>query len=442
MAEVKVMFSKMTEEKFTTITPDIGTFYLVEKKNNSHDLYLGTEKLNNINDIIKSIDALSAAGGVIDDIKKTLDVIQGDENTDDSIKSQIKTAIDNLSSVAKDGKAEYVTVADEAENFTGKEVDGVIIKNLEDILAELVTKINTAQNSGKLVIDAVNGEDGSNIAKSITFYQGEKTEENKIYTLNILADMFGVGGEVITITEDTIDIPEGLEVGKTYIKINIGSGGEPFYIPADKLIEYVKGSNGTDTTVVVDKNSHVVTVTINDGAIVNKMIADGTIAKTKLTQTVQGILDKADTAVQKVSEGEVDGAIDVDGTSVPVHGLAAVATSGKATDIQYKAATEADEENNIPATPEITVEQALNKLEEAIGQGGDISTQISNAIADLALGTASKRNEEDFDASGAADAVLGTENDTADKATVYGVKAAVEAVVEAVASGLVWNEVE
>ncbi|MDE5830585.1 MAG: hypothetical protein K2H53_02680, partial [Clostridia bacterium] len=124
--------------------------------------------------------------------------------------------------------------------------------------------------------------------------------------------------------------------------------------------------------------------------------------------------------------------------SVSVHGLAAVATSGKATDIQYKAATEANEEAGTSATPEITVAQALAKIEEAIGQGGDIATQISNAITDLALGTASKKNEEDFDASGAAAAVLGTESDTADKATVYGVKAAVEAV----ASGLVWNEVE
>lgn len=438
MAEVKVMFSKMKESKFTTIVPDVGTFYWVEKEGSAHDLYLGTQKLNNIDDIAKAIDALSAAGGAIDDIKKTLNIIQGDESIDNSIKKQLKTAIDNLSQVAKDGKAESVTVADVAENFTGTEVDGITNKNLEVILAELVTKINAAQNSGKLVIDAINGEDGSNIAKSITFYQGEKTEENKIYTLNIPADMFGIGGEVITIANDATDIPEGLETGKTYIKVNIGAGGEPFYIPVDKLIEYVKGSVGTDTTVEVNETTHVVTVTINDGAIVNKMIADGTIAKTKLAQAVQDTLDKADSAVQTVSEGTVAGAIDVDGTSVSVHGLSTVATSGKAADIQYKAAVEADTENGTPATPEITVAQALAKLEEAMGEGGDIATQISNAITDLALGTASKKNEEDFDVSGAANAVLGTENDTADKATVYGVKAAVEAV----ASGLVWNEVE
>lgn len=438
MAKVNVSFSKMTEVKFKTIVPDAGTFYWVTKEGGANDLYLGTQKLNNIDDITKAIDALSAAGGAIDDIKKALETIQGDENTEGSIKKAVKTAIDGLSQVAKDGKAESITVADSAENFKGTEVEGVTVKNLEVVLAELVTKINTVQTAGKLVIDAVNGEDGSNIAKSITFYQGEKTEENKIYTLNIPADMFGVGGDVVTITDDMTDIPEGLEVGKTYIKVNIGAGGEPFYIPVDKLIEYVKGSVGETTTVVVDETTHVVTVTINDGAIVNKMIADGTIAKTKLAQAVQDSLDKADSAVQSVSEGTVAGAVDVDGTSVPVHGLATVATSGKATDIQYKAATEADEENGVTAKPEITVAQALAKIEEALGEGGDVATQISNAITELALGSASKKNVEDFDTNGAAEAVLGTESDTADKATVYGVKAAVNAV----ASNLVWNEIE
>lgn len=438
MAKVNVSFSKMTEVKFKTIVPDAGTFYWVTKEGGANDLYLGTQKLNNIDDITKAIDALSAAGGAIDDIKKALETIQGDENTEGSIKKAVKTAIDGLSQVAKDGKAESITVADSAENFKGTEVEGVTVKNLEVVLAELVTKINTVQTAGKLVIDAVNGEDGSNIAKSITFYQGEKTEENKIYTLNIPADMFGVGGDVVTITDDMTDIPEGLEVGKTYIKVNIGAGGEPFYIPVDKLIEYVKGSVGETTTVVVDETTHVVTVTINDGAIVNKMIADGTIAKTKLAQAVQDSLDKADSAVQSVSEGTVAGAVDVDGTSVPIHGLATVATSGKATDIQYKAATEADEENGVTAKPEITVAQALAKIEEALGEGGDVATQISNAITELALGSASKKNVEDFDANGAAEAVLGTESDTADKATVYGVKAAVDAV----ASNLVWNEIE
>lgn len=125
MAEVKVMFLKMTETNFKTITPDAGTFYWVTKDGNVHDLYLGTQKLNNADDITKAIESLSASGGAIDNIKETLNTIQGDENTDSSIKNQIKTAIDNLSQVAKDGKAESITVTDDAENFSGTDVDGI-----------------------------------------------------------------------------------------------------------------------------------------------------------------------------------------------------------------------------------------------------------------------------------------------------------------------------
>lgn len=433
MAEVKVMFSKMTETKFKTIVPDAGTFYWVAKEGGKQDLYLGTQKLNNIDDVKEAIDALSAAGGAIDDIKKALETIQGDANTEGSIKEIVKTAIDGLSQVAKDGKAESITVADDAENFAG-----VTDKNLEVILAELVQKIKDVQKAGKLIVVDEKGTGDSDASKVVTFYQGEQTEENKIYTLNILGGMFDVSGDVITIDKDATDIPEGLEAGKTYIELFIGTGSKPVYIPANELVQYVKGSVNADTTVTVDENTHALSVTINENAIINKMIADGVIAKTKLAQAVQDTLDKADSAVQEVTEGEIAGAIDVDGVSVPVHGLSNVATSGKAADIQYKAATEANEETGTSATPEITVEQALAKIEEALGQGGSVATQISNAITELALGTASKKNEEDFDVSGAADAVLGTEDDTADKVTVYGVKAAVEAV----ASGLVWNEVE
>lgn len=433
-----VNFQKMTEVKFKTITPDAGSFYWVTREGGKQDLYFGTQRLNNIEDIKDAIDALSAAGGAIDDIKDTLDTILGDENTEGSIKEEIKKAIDELADIAKDGKAESVKVKDDAENFTGVDKDGVIDKNLEVILAEIVQKIKNAQNAGKLIIVDENSDDSSDVSKIVTFYQGEQTEENKIYTLNILGGMFDVTGDVITIEPDAEDIPDGLEAGKTYIKLVIGAGSEPVYISADELVSNLTGGKNDQTTVDVNNTTNEITVTINENAIINSMIKDGTIAKTKLAQSVQDTLDKADSAIQSVTEGEVDGAINVDGKSVNVHGLADVATSGSAADIVYKPATEADDESNIPAKPEITVADALAKIEEALGQGGDIAQQISKAISDLNLGTASQKDVEDFDIAGAANEVLGTEEDTSDKTTVYGVRAAINEIQ----TSLVWNEIE
>lgn len=433
--KISVSFTKMTETKFKTILPDAGTFYWVAKEGNKFDVYMGTHKMNNIDDITVAIESLSATGGEIDNIKKSIGTIKGDENTEGSIKNIVKGSFDNLAQVAKDGKAASVSIADNEENFSD-----VTDKNLEVIISELVKKVKNAQNANKLIIVDENSDDSSNVSKIVTFYQGEQTEENKIYTLNIIGGMFDVTGDVITIDKDAESgtIPDGLEAGKTYIKLVIGAGNDPVYIPADELVKTLVGGKNNETTVDVNTITNEITVTINDSAIVNKMISDGSISKSKLTQSIQDMLDKADSSVQEVSEGSVDGAVNVDGNSVHVHGLAHVATSGKASDIQYKAATEANEENGIPAKPEISVEQAIAKIEEAIGQGGSVAEQISNAITELTLGTASKKNVEDFDENGSASAVLGTENDTADKATVYGVKAAVESVQ----CKLVWNEIE
>ena len=364
-----VSFSKMTEEKFKTITPNGGTFYRVTTPD-GQDIYLGDQKLNNLSDITAAIKNLTINGGAIKDITDALDMLKEDETTEGSIAYMIKQAIDSLAQVAKDGNAESITVKDDAENFegvtSGEGDSAKTEKTVENVLAELALKINSAQNAGKLSIDVENGADGSNIAKTIIFYQGDKSvSENKVGELNLPADMFGVGGEVITIAEDTAasDVPKGTEKGKTYIKINIGAGGEPFYIPADKLIEYVKGSVGIETTVVVDEATHVVTVTINDGAIINKMIADGTIAKTKLAQSVQKSLTAADNAVQEIAEGTEAGTISVKkgvgGTpvNVKVHGLSKVATTGSAADIEYTAEGE-------DGTPAKTVFDALTAIED------------------------------------------------------------------------------
>lgn len=364
-----VLFSKMTEEKFKTITPNGGTFYRVTTPS-GQDIYLGDQKLNNLSDITAAIKNLTINGGAIKDIMDALETLQKDETTEGSIAYMIKEAIDSLAQVAKDGKAESVSVEDAAENFdgvtTGEGENAKTVKNVENILAELASKINTAQNAGKLSIDVENGADGSNIAKTIIFYQGDKSvADNKVGELNLPSDMFGVGGEVITIPEDAADtdIPDGTEKGKTYIKINIGAGGEPFYIPVDSLIRYVKGSAGDVITVAVDDITNVITATINDGSIVNKMIADSTIAKTKFAQSVQESLTAADSAVQTVSEGTTAGTISVqngvNGTAVdvPVHGLSKVATSGNANDIIYK-------EEGEDGSPAVSVGEALAAIDE------------------------------------------------------------------------------
>ena len=80
----------------------------------------------------------------------------------------------------------------------------------------------------------------------------------------------------------------------------------------------------------------------------------------KLSDEVQTSLGKADSAVQSITEGTKAGTIAVDGTDVPVHGLAKVATSGKAENVSV--ATIAD----LDAIAALGADQHVDDVQEAL----------------------------------------------------------------------------
>ena len=110
---------------------------------------------------------------------------------------------------------------------------------------------------------------------------------------------------------------------------------------------------------------------IAPNGITNGMIRDGEIAKAKLASTVQDSLDAADSALQSddITEGTTKGAISVNGNAVEVHGLANVATTGAAADLQ----TDAD--HRLVTDSEKT---AWNNKQDAIT---DLANIRSNATA-------------------------------------------------------------
>lgn len=92
-------------------------------------------------------------------------------------------------------------------------------------------------------------------AKAYTFKQKGET----VATINIPKDMVVKSGSVVT-------DPEGQAKG-TYIEFVLANANEDkLYINVSDLIEYVTGGTSDMITVTVDDN-HVVTATINDGAI-------------------------------------------------------------------------------------------------------------------------------------------------------------------------------
>lgn len=110
-------------------------------------------------------------------------------------------------------------------------------------------------------------------------------------------------------------LPTGVTEPGTYIVLTLANAtSDKLYIPASGLIEYVTGGSGKDDAIQINvtADTHKVTATVKEGSL----------TKTMLSTEVQGLLNKADTAVQTIESGSTNGTISVDGTDVAVKGLA------------------------------------------------------------------------------------------------------------------------
>ena len=130
-------------------------------------------------------------------------------------------------------------------------------------------------------------------------------------TIDIPKDLVVVSGSVVELKAGAL--PAGVTEPGTYIEL-ILSGGEPIYIPVGSLIEYVTGGSDENDAIQinVDSNTHKVSASVKAGSL----------TKTMLASDVQTSLGKADSSVQSVATGSANGNISVDGTDVPVKGLA------------------------------------------------------------------------------------------------------------------------
>lgn len=110
-------------------------------------------------------------------------------------------------------------------------------------------------------------------------------------------------------------LPAGVAEPGTYIVLTLANAtSDKLYIPASGLIEYVTGGSSKDDAIQINvtADTHKVTATVKEGSL----------TKTMLSTEVQGLLDKANTAVQAITTGSTNGTISVDGKDVEVKGLA------------------------------------------------------------------------------------------------------------------------
>ena len=98
MANVVISFKKMSKVKFDSIvSKDNYTFYHVTD-NDTTNLYLGNQKLNNAADLQAAIDGLTADDIAYESgsVKDILDTLLGEVGTEGSIAKMINDAIAGL----------------------------------------------------------------------------------------------------------------------------------------------------------------------------------------------------------------------------------------------------------------------------------------------------------------------------------------------------------
>lgn len=131
--------------------------------------------------------------------------------------------------------------------------------------------------------------------------------------IDIPKDMVVESGTVETFIAG--HLPTGVTEPGTYIVLTLANAtSDKLYIPASGLIEYVTGGSGKDDAIQINvtADTHKVTATVKEGSL----------TKTMLSTEVQGLLDKAGSAVQTIATGSANGTISVDGKDVEVKGLA------------------------------------------------------------------------------------------------------------------------
>lgn len=310
---LNVKFLKGTNAEYTAAVKDVNTFYYVDGK----DLYLGTIKLSNAEDLKAAITRIAANETHIGDIS-TLTTTQ---------KASLTAAINEV-------KAEVAAL-------TGGETGGIsdmiaaVTGNLTDLTTDARTNLVAAINELDAALDAektnskVTLEEGTSAdyAKVYTVKQGGTT----VGTINIPKDMVVSSGRVVV-------NPEGQTAG-TYIELTLANKeSDKLYINVGTLVDiYTAAASATQVQLAIDSSTREISATIVAGsitatelaanAVTTAKIANGNVTLEKLATDVQTSLGKADSALQAsdIAEGGKNGTISVKGADVAVKGLGSAA---------------------------------------------------------------------------------------------------------------------
>lgn len=278
---------------------------------------------------------------------------------------------------------------------------GNISSNAADIDA-LESSLSALTTSSVVTVDDT-ATPGEGIAKVYTIKQGNVD----VCTINIPKDFLVKSAVISTVVDSDISVggkleDKGFELGDKYIDFTVNSKDDDseeshVYLNVKDLVDvYTAKENATQVQLTIGSNNEI------SAAIVN-----GSITEAKLHADVQAKLAKAVTAIQTTDMN--------------------AAISSAIAELDSSATAQSDNYIN-------SITMVDGKI-TAIGQAALPSYTLSSGsangtvsfngtdVAVTGLKSAAYAETSAFDAAGAASAVLGTNTDDANAATVYGAKA-------------------
>ena len=218
------------------------------------------------------------ADGQVKTNKEAIELLNGDENTDGSMKKAVKDAKDEVK--GEIGSLDVLETTDK--------------DNIVDAINEVRRSVSAGGTAAAISITTDDTSEGA--SKSYTIYQGE----TKVGVIDIPKDMVVESGEVVV-------NPEGQTEG-TYIKLVLANANnDVIYVNVGTLVDiYKAAASAAQIQIAIDPSSREISATIvagsvtetelADNAVTTVKIANGNVTKEKLSTAVQASLDKADNA--------------------------------------------------------------------------------------------------------------------------------------------------
>ena len=345
--------------------------------------------------------------------------LDGADSVEGSVKQQIKVAKEALAIDIADAKKAGTDAQSAVNTLAGTHAEDKLalegrdeeLQEAIDAIEEDMGNVDDLQTTNKTVAGAINevlaavGTGGTaavvtitsdvtsdGALKSYTIKQGTAT----VGVIDIPKDMVVESGEVV-------ENPAGQPAG-TYIKLVLANVAEPLYINVGSLVDIYKAkADATQVQLVIDPATREISATIvagsigttelADNAITTVKIADANVTLAKLSTAVQASLAKADAAAPQTKlDEEVQARKDADaGLDARIVELEKVdhshdnATTLEGITDEKVAAWDAAEGNaKAHATGLNTaMDTRVKAIEEAVGEGGSVGTQIDNKIAEL-----------------------------------------------------------